>query len=53
VVLAAIFFGWLDTACAALQTYLNTPFPALQAIQGAILIAMLILMSDRFRRRRI
>lgn len=42
VVLAALFFGWLQTAFAALETELHVPFLTLQATQGAILIAMLI-----------
>jgi simple sugar transport system permease protein len=53
VVLAAIFFGWLQTAFAALEEQLNAPFLALQAVQGMILIAMLILTSDRLTRRRV
>jgi ABC-type uncharacterized transport system permease subunit len=43
VVLAALFFGWLSTAFAALQTELHVPFLTLQATQGAILIAMLVM----------
>jgi simple sugar transport system permease protein len=43
VILAAIFFGWLRTAFAALESELHVPFLTLQATQGAILIAMLML----------
>jgi simple sugar transport system permease protein len=43
VVLAALFFGWLRTAFAALESELHVPFLTLQATQGAILIAMLML----------
>ena len=43
VVLAALFFGWLQTAFAGLETELHVPFMTLQATQGAILVAMLIL----------
>ena len=47
VALAAIFFGWLQTAFARLQTELQVPFLAAQAAQGMVLIAMLILSSGR------
>jgi simple sugar transport system permease protein len=43
VVLAALFFGWLRTAFAALESEVHVPFLTLQATQGAILIAMLML----------
>ena len=43
VVLSALFFGWLQTAFSALETELRVPFLTLQATQGAILIAILIL----------
>jgi ABC-type uncharacterized transport system permease subunit len=46
-VLAAIFFGWLQTAFSRLQTELQVPFLAAQAAQGMILISMLILTSGR------
>jgi simple sugar transport system permease protein len=43
VVFSALFFGWLQTAFAGLETELHVPFLTLQATQGGILIAMLIL----------
>ena len=49
VVFAALFFGWLKTAFAGLETELHVPFLTLQATQGSILIAMLIL-TNRSRR---
>ena len=51
VVLAALFFGWLQTAFAALETELHVPFLTLQATQGSILIAMLILTNLKWGRR--
>ena len=39
---AAIFFGWLNVAFAALQTKLEVPSLALQAVQGSIMIMLLI-----------
>jgi simple sugar transport system permease protein len=52
VVLSALFFGWLQTAFAGLETDLHVPFLMLQAMQGAILIAMLILTNLKWIRRR-
>jgi simple sugar transport system permease protein len=50
VVLAALFFGWLNVAFAQLESQLNVPFLTLQAAQGAILIAMLVLTNLKWRR---
>ena len=51
VVLSALFFGWLQTAFSALETELHVPFLTLQATQGGILIAILILTNlQRFNR---
>lgn len=47
IVLSALFFGWLQTAFSALETELHVPFLTLQATQGSILIAILILTNLR------
>jgi simple sugar transport system permease protein len=52
VVFAALFFGWLSTAFAALQTELHVPYLTLQATQGGILIAMLMMTNLRRLRSR-
>lgn len=51
VVLSALFFGWLQTAFSALETELHVPFLTLQATQGGILIAILILTNLRRYKR--
>jgi simple sugar transport system permease protein len=51
VVFAALFFGWLQTAFAGLETDLHVPFLMLQAMQGAILISMLILTNLKWLSR--
>ncbi len=43
VVLAALFFGLMNTAFRALEAELAVPFVAAQAFQGAIILALLIL----------
>jgi ABC-type uncharacterized transport system permease subunit len=48
VVLAALFFGWLQTAFSGLETELHVPFVTLQATQGAILIAMLMVTKAKW-----
>jgi general nucleoside transport system permease protein len=50
VVLAALFFGWLNVAFSQLEAQLNVPFLTLQAAQGAILVAMLALTNLKWRR---
>jgi general nucleoside transport system permease protein len=52
-VLAALFFGWLNVAFAQLEAQLNVPFLTLQAAQGAILVAMLVLTNLKWRPRRV
>jgi simple sugar transport system permease protein len=47
-VIAAVFFGWLQTAFAGLEAELHVPFLTLQATQGAILIAMLVLTNVKW-----
>jgi ABC-type uncharacterized transport system permease subunit len=51
VVVAALFFGWLQTAFSGLETELQVPFVMLQATQGAILIAMLMVTKVKWVKR--
>jgi simple sugar transport system permease protein len=51
VIASAIFFGWLQTAFARLQSELEVPFTAAETAQGLILILMLVLMQMRIARR--
>jgi simple sugar transport system permease protein len=48
VVLAAIFFGLLNTAFKALEREIGISPVTAQAVQGALIIAMLVLTSPRW-----
>jgi simple sugar transport system permease protein len=51
VVLAAVFFGLLNTAFRALEREMGISAVAAQAVQGALVIAMLVLTSPVWRRK--
>jgi simple sugar transport system permease protein len=51
VVLAAVFFGLLDTAFRALEREMGISAVAAQAVQGALVIAMLVLTSPVWLRK--